>query len=84
MKLSILIPCFNEEHTLPATIHDLPKKIDGISAIEVLVIDDGSSDRTLEIARELGVDHILRNNTNRVIGIEVFQKIKKLLKSLET
>ena len=64
MKLIIQIPCFNEEHTLPSTIRDLPKKIDGISAIEVLVIDDGSSDRTLEIARELGVDHILRNNTN--------------------
>lgn len=73
MKLIIQIPCFNEEHTLPSTIRDLPKKIDGISAIEVLVIDDGSSDRTLEIARELGVDHILRNNTNRGLA-RTFQR----------
>lgn len=59
MKLIIQIPCFNEEETLPHVIRDLPKKIDGISKIEVLVINDGSSDRTEEVARSLGIDHIL-------------------------
>lgn len=64
MKLIVQIPCFNEEHTLPQTVADIPKKIDGIDRIEVLVIDDGSSDRTVETARELGVQHIVRNKKN--------------------
>ena len=46
MKLIIQIPCLNEEHTLPATLADLPRQIDGIDCIEILVIDDGSDDRT--------------------------------------
>ena len=50
MKLIIQIPCLNEELTLPETLKDLPKSIDGISDIEVLIIDDGSSDRTVEVA----------------------------------
>lgn len=64
MKLIIQIPCFNEEATLPQTYHDLPVTIDGVDAIEVLVIDDGSRDRTVEVARELGVDHIVRLTRN--------------------
>ena len=64
MKLVIQIPCLNEETTLPATVADLPKEIEGIDQIEVLVVDDGSTDRTSEVARELGVDHIVRLETN--------------------
>ncbi|MFI5027500.1 MAG: glycosyltransferase family 2 protein [Solirubrobacterales bacterium] len=60
MKLIIQIPCLNEEATLPRTLADLPKQIDGIDEIELLVIDDGSTDRTLELAREHGVEHIVR------------------------
>ena len=52
MKLVIQIPCFNEEQTLPQTIRDLPKSIPGIDQIEILVVDDGSTDRTVEVARE--------------------------------
>ena len=55
MKLIIQIPCLDEEATLPATIADLPRQIDGIDEIELLVIDDGSTDRTVEVARENGV-----------------------------
>jgi glycosyltransferase involved in cell wall biosynthesis len=64
VKLIIQIPCFNEEHTLPATIGDFPDKIDGIDIIETLIIDDGSSDRTIEVAKELGVNHIIQNTNN--------------------
>lgn len=65
MKLIIQIPCYNEEETLPATIRDLPRSIEGVDQVEFLVIDDGSTDRTLEVARDLGVDHIVRNIRNK-------------------
>jgi len=65
MKLIIQIPCLNEEQTLPATIADLPRALDGFDAVELLVIDDGSTDRTVEVARELGVDHIVRLTNNK-------------------
>ena len=65
MKLIIQIPCLNEELTLPETLKDLPTSIDGISDIEVLVIDDGSSDRTVEVAKENGVQHILSLTNNK-------------------
>jgi glycosyltransferase involved in cell wall biosynthesis len=65
MKLIIQIPCFNEEATLPATLADLPREIEGIEEVEWLVIDDGSTDRTVEVAREHGVDHIVRLTNNK-------------------
>ncbi|MBZ5645619.1 MAG: glycosyltransferase family 2 protein [Acidobacteriia bacterium] len=59
MKLVIQIPCFNEAQTLPATVAALPRKISGVDQIEYLVVDDGSSDRTPEVARECGVHHVV-------------------------
>jgi glycosyltransferase involved in cell wall biosynthesis len=64
-KLIIQIPCYNEEATLPPTLQNLPRQADGFDTVEWLIIDDGSSDRTVEIARELGVNHIIRHNRNR-------------------
>lgn len=65
MKLIIQIPCYNEEKTLPITFADLPKQIDGIDEIEYLIINDGSKDRTQEVARELGVGHIVTFKQNK-------------------
>lgn len=64
MKLIIQIPCFNEEKTLPITLKALPKSIDGIDEIEVIIIDDGSSDKTVEVAKEIGVKNIFSLNKN--------------------
>jgi glycosyltransferase involved in cell wall biosynthesis len=60
MKLIVQIPCFNEEGQLPLTLSGLPRRVDGFDAVEWLVIDDGSTDGTLEVARRHGVDHIVR------------------------
>ena len=65
MKLIIQIPCLNEELTLPETLKDLPKSLNGIDDIEVLVIDDGSTDRTVEVAKEHGVRHVLSLTNNK-------------------
>ena len=59
LKLVIMIPCLNEEKHLPETFAALPKKVEGIDRVEVLVVNDGSTDRTVEVARELGVDHVV-------------------------
>jgi glycosyltransferase involved in cell wall biosynthesis len=65
MKLIIQIPCFNEEETLPVTLADLPRELPGFDVVEWLVIDDGSKDRTVEVAKENGVDHIVRLTNNK-------------------
>lgn len=59
MKLIIQIPCYNEEASLPITLNALPKQISGIDKIEILVIDDGSTDKTVEVAKANGVQHIV-------------------------
>ncbi|CAB4926115.1 unannotated protein [freshwater metagenome] len=65
MKLIIQIPCLDEELTLPATLADLPREVEGFTTVEWLVIDDGSTDRTVDVARAGGVDHIVRLTNNR-------------------
>jgi glycosyltransferase involved in cell wall biosynthesis len=59
MKLIIQIPCFNEEETLPTTLADLPRSVPGIACIETVLIDDGSTDRSIEVARASGVDEVV-------------------------
>ena len=65
MKLIIQIPCLNEEATLPATLADLPRRVDGVDAVEWLIVDDGSTDSTVEVARAHGVDHVVRLTNNK-------------------
>jgi len=65
MKLIVQIPCFNEEETLARTINDIPRSFKGVDDVELLIIDDGSTDKTVEVARELGVDHIVQLTNNK-------------------
>lgn len=65
LKLIIQIPCYNEEKTLASVLSEIPKKIPGIHSIETMVIDDGSSDNTIQVAQEYGVHHIIRHIGNK-------------------
>ena len=65
MKLIVQIPCLDEETTLPATLAELPREVEGFDEVEWLVVDDGSTDATVQVAREHGVDHIVRLTSNR-------------------
>lgn len=64
MKLFVQIPCLNEEQTLPTVLSTIPAQIEGIDSIEILVIDDGSTDRTVEVAKAHGVTHFVRHARN--------------------
>ncbi len=68
MKLIIQIPCYNEETTLPSVLWEIPKKIDGIDEILTMIIDDGSSDNTLQVAQKHGVDIIIAHRGNKWLG----------------
>ncbi|GJL79445.1 MAG: glycosyl transferase [Nitrospinaceae bacterium] len=80
MKLIIQIPCLNEEKTLPATLSELPKAIEGIDVVETLVVDDGSTDKTLEVARQLKVDHILQLTNNKGLAKAFIYGVNHALK----
>jgi glycosyltransferase involved in cell wall biosynthesis len=64
MKVFIQVPCLNEEETLPAVLQSIPKTIEGVDELVILIIDDGSSDRTVEVAKEHGVTHFVRHTRN--------------------
>ncbi len=64
MKIFVQIPCLNEEETLPLVLATIPREIPGVDAVEILVVDDGSTDRTVEVARNLGVRHFVRHTRN--------------------
>jgi glycosyltransferase involved in cell wall biosynthesis len=71
MKLVIMIPCLNEERTLGLTVATIPKKIPGIDEIEILVINDGSTDKTVEVAKQLGIKHFIHHAKNRGLALSL-------------
>ncbi len=79
MKLIIQVPCFNEEGTLASVLSELPKQIDGIDIIETMIIDDGSTDKTIQIANEYKVDHIVKHVWNKWLGNAFKNGIEKAL-----
>ncbi|MFK7937246.1 MAG: glycosyltransferase family 2 protein [Saprospiraceae bacterium] len=68
IKLIIQIPCYNEEQTLPLVLQELPAQITGIDVIEVQIVDDGSTDKTIAVAQKMGVDQIVRHIGNKGLG----------------
>lgn len=79
MKLIIQIPCYNEEETLPITFQQLPKHIQGVDTIEYLIINDGSKDRTVEVAKALGIHHIVDMPNNRGLAKGFMEGIQACL-----
>jgi len=79
MKLIIQIPCYNEEESLEITYNDLPKSISGIDVIETLIINDGSIDKTLEVAHKIGIDHIVSFKCNKGLAYAFAAGIEKCL-----
>jgi glycosyltransferase involved in cell wall biosynthesis len=65
MKLVIQIPCYNEEQSLPLTLSEIPREIPGLDTVEILVIDDGSTDQTSRVATEAGAHHVIRHVRNQ-------------------
>ncbi|MEO0944963.1 MAG: glycosyltransferase family 2 protein, partial [Pseudomonadota bacterium] len=81
MKLIIQIPCHNEEETLPGTLADLPREVVGFDSVEWLIIDDGCTDRTVEVAREHGVDHVVRLPQNKGLASAFMSGLEACLKA---
>lgn len=65
MNVIVQIPCHNEADTLPSVVAGIPRRIDGVGRVAILVVDDGSQDRTVEVARECGVEHIVSHSERR-------------------
>jgi glycosyltransferase involved in cell wall biosynthesis len=80
MKLIIQIACYNEEATLPETLKALPKNLEGIDKIEILIVNDGSTDQTLAVAKKHGVDHILSFKKNQGLARSFMAGINECLK----
>lgn len=79
MKLIIQIPCLNEAGTLATTLAALPRRVDGFDQVEWLVIDDGSTDETVELAKQLGVDHVISHPVNRGLAAAFMTGLQQAL-----
>lgn len=81
MKLIVQIPCYNEEETIGLTVRDIPRNINGIDCVEILVINDGSNDKTVEAAKEAGVDYIVSHSGNLGLARAFETGLKKSIES---
>ena len=81
MKLIIQIPCYNEEKTLAVTLSALPRQVPGVDVVEWLVVDDGSTDRTMEVAKANGVDHVVRLLRNQGLAKAFIAGLEASLKT---
>ncbi|MEM7771061.1 MAG: glycosyltransferase family 2 protein [Cyanobacteria bacterium P01_A01_bin.37] len=81
VKLIIQIPCYNEEETLGLTLSELPRHLPGIDTIEWLIINDGSGDRTVEVAKACGVDHIVSFKKNQGLAVGFMAGLEAALKA---
>ena len=79
MKVIVQIPCFNEEKTLPLVLKSIPKKIPGVDKIEILIIDDGSTDKTIQVAKKFGVKHFVVHAQNRGLGTSFRHGVERAL-----
>ncbi len=80
MKLIVQIPCYNEAGTLAEAVADIPRTIPGIKQIEILIVDDGSVDGTSDLARKLGVDHIIRHRRNKGLARTFHRGLEECLR----
>lgn len=80
MKLIVTIPAYNEEETIADVIAEIPRSIPGIDTVEVLVLDDGSTDATVQVAREAGADHVILNSKNKGLAITFKRLLWEALK----
>jgi glycosyltransferase involved in cell wall biosynthesis len=80
MKLIIQIPCLNEAETLPIALADLPRQVEGFDSVEWLIIDDGSTDNTAEVARAHGVHHVVRHPANRGLAVGFMSGLQACLR----
>lgn len=79
MKLIVMIPAYNEEKTIQKVIKEIPRKIEGIDKVEVLVINDGSTDSTVKVASEAGADHIVSQKENRGLALTFRKGLEECL-----
>jgi len=80
VKLIVQIPCYNEEETLHLVVNSIPRKIAGIDSVEVMIIDDGSKDKTIQVAKKLGVDHIVRHKKNKGLAATFYDGVQECLR----
>jgi glycosyltransferase involved in cell wall biosynthesis len=79
VRLVVQVPCLNEEATLPLVLESIPKQIPGVDEIIIMIIDDGSTDRTVEVARAYGVTHFVRHARNRGLGRSFHDGVQRAL-----